>query len=162
MPNLTFNSVQALLAENTKALMEQIATLRAEVASAALIADNTQTLKDEIASLRNEVAELRASLAASKEQQTQSDHPAVTCSTPANQESRQSWADVLKASVQSALSDQSSKNEIVVHLPENKRDSEDIEAICQKASIAVKPSAITRIGKPRANRPRPLKASFPS
>ena len=132
-------------------IKQEITRLRAEVASAALIADNTKALKEEIASLRSEVAELRASL----EPLPRPDPSAASSSTG-------SLARVLKSSVKCALQDMTVKKEVILYLPENKRDHEDIDSLCQKASVTVKPSAIERIGRPKNDRTRPLKASFPT
>lgn len=155
MPNLTLNAVKALIDEQTKTLKEEITNLRTELASATLLTDNNNALKKEIVSLRAEVADLRVSL-----------NDAQKRTTPPNQsadpESNKTWADAVTASVKTALRDQSVKNEIVVYVPENEHDMEDINALCQKATVAVKPSAIMRIGRPKVGRSRPLKASFPT
>ena len=52
------------------------------------------------------------------------------------------------------------EKDVVINLPENKRDTDDVNDLCHK--VAVKPSPSTRIGKPEKDRPRPLKASFPT
>jgi len=65
-------------------------------------------------------------------------------------------------SVQSALLEESAKKDVVINLPENKRDTADIEDLCQQAKVTVKPTAIARLGKPNPDRTRPLKVSFPS
>ena len=95
---------------------------------------------------------------ATEEHQTESNNQSPS-STPAQNDA---WADIVKASVKSALRDQSTKAEVVMHLPENDHDSEDVAALCEKTSIAVRPSTVIRIGKLRANKPRPLKAIFPT
>ena len=103
MSKLNYNNVKELIAESTKTLMGQIATLQAEVASAARVASNTQALKEEIVSLRAEISELRSSIAAFKEQQSQPTIQTLS-SDPAQKDS---WADALKAPVKSALRDES-------------------------------------------------------
>lgn len=118
-----------------------------------LISEQTKTLVDEIKNLRTEVATLRASLDA-----VQNRPP-----SPSNPDGNQPvLASVVKASVQSALQEECVKRDVVMNLRENKRDMEDVNDLCQKAQINVKPSSIIRLGKPKNDRTRPLKASFPT
>jgi anthranilate/para-aminobenzoate synthase component I len=132
-----------------------------------LIQEQTKSLTAEIASLRTEVETLRASLAAVQNLSNQQ-------TTPTDPSPNKLFADVVKASVQSVLQNEDAKKEVVLNLPENNRDSEDMEELCAKTEIATKPSSITRIGKVnsttdnasssatsnRPSRPRPLKATF--
>ena len=121
-----------------------------------LIQEHTKSLVDEIISLKAEVASLRASLDAVQRPQDHQDQPLETTA------SKQTFSNVVKASVQSALRDECVKKDVVMNLPENKRDIDDVNDLCHKTQVAVKPSSITRIGKPGKDRPRPLKASFPT
>jgi chromosome segregation ATPase len=134
MPNLTYNSVQALIAEQTETLMEQIAALRAEV------------------------AQLQASLAAAREEeQTQPENPALYSSKVKELEK------TVAASVKTALRENKSKCEVITEkLPEEKRDSEDVETICSQLHVSSRPTCVTRLGKTESERPRPTKITFSS
>ena len=74
------------------------------------------------------------------------------------------FASVIKSSVQTALQEACVKKDVVITIPENNRDLADIETLCDKVQAHVKPTSVTRLGKPKTNqtRPRPLKASFPT
>lgn len=125
-----------------------------------LIEEHTKTLVDEITSLKAEVASLRASLdAVQRPTPTGSPGPASRDNCSA---SKQTFSNVVKASVQSALRDECVKKDVVINLPENKRDIDDVNDLCHKTQVTVKPSSITRIGKPGKDRSRPLRASFPT
>ena len=118
-----------------------------------LITEQTKTLVDEIKSLRAEVASLRASLDSVQDTRPSPSDPG---------DGKRSLAEVVKASVQSAMQEECVKKDIVLNLVEQKRDLADMDNLCEKAQIVVKPSSITRLGKPKADHSRPLKASFPT
>jgi hypothetical protein len=73
------------------------------------------------------------------------------------------FAEVVTASVKTALRDEKSKSEVIVaQMPENKKDDDDIKALCDKAGIVIRPTTITRLGKPSAERTRPVKLTLPT
>jgi len=115
-----------------------------------LINAQTKALKEEIEKLRAEVVSLRSSL----------NTPALYSQSVATPSQQSHVAKVVQESVQSAFRKESAMKDIVINLPEKKNDAADIDAICEKASVCVKPSSISRMGKPRSDRPRPLKVSF--
>lgn len=110
--------------------------------------------RDEIKALREEVTGLKSELAV------------VKASTPADTDMNtpppEGFANVVKQTVRSVFQDESVRKDVIIHLPENKQDDTDVNELCQKVQIQVKPCAITRIGKPAEDKKRPLKASFPS
>ena len=120
-----------------------------------LIKEHTKTLMDEISALRAEVKSLRSSFDAA--QIRQSSVPIPSASDAASQKR---FAKAVKTSVQFALRDEDAKKEVIVTMPERKRDVADVDDLCSKAEVTVKPSSITRLGKQETDRPRPLKASF--
>jgi hypothetical protein len=156
LPSLVHTLVDSLsqLRVENAALRNDLQTLHKTEHSTALIEKQTKTLMDEISSLRTEVASLRALLDAA-----QRDH---VDNLSGHQVRTPSFSDVVKASVQFALREECVKNDLVLNLPDNKRDIDDMNDLCQKARVAVKPSSVTRIGKPGGNRLRPMKASFPT
>ena len=131
----------------------------------ALINEQTTTLIKEIESLRGEVVSLKKELAAVKEQSTL--HQSVLQQNSSDKVIKSKWnlADVVKSSVQSALGDEKTKNDVIISaMPENKKDQEDVEVLCNRVQAVTKPCAVTRLGKPKANsdHPRLIKATFPS
>lgn len=122
-----------------------------------LFKEQNLLFKAEIESLRNEVVSLRGELAALK-----SDISSNNASSAAQQ--NRSWRDVVTSSVKHALQDDETKNEVVIaQVPENKRDTEEVEALCTKLNITTRPSGVKRLGKSSSNNgPRPLKATFQS
>lgn len=118
-----------------------------------IIDEHTKALMDEIKELKNEVASLRSELKTAKE----------NSDTSAPQ--KKSFSDVIKTSVRSALEEENTKNEVIIKgLNENQHDEEDLDALCTKAQIVMKPSAVLRLGKRNSdeNRPRLMKATFPT
>lgn len=72
-----------------------------------------------------------------------------------------SWTQIVKSSVRSALQDEQSKSEIVLlQMPEKKNDSRDIQTLCSKLKISVQPSAVVRLGNDEKKAPRPVKVTF--
>jgi hypothetical protein len=158
MPNLTYNSVQAMIAEQTKTLLDQVAALRSEVALAAQVADDNKAMKEEVASLRDEVAQLRAALASSNEQPTLANAPNVA--SPAAP-----FADVVKASVQTVLDEEKTRNEVVIHnMKDENNDADSVNSLCADVNFTTLPTHVSRLGKVSVSRqrPRPIKATFPS
>jgi hypothetical protein len=87
-------------------------------------------------------------------QSTSSDH------SPSNQQSS-TFAQVVRQSVQTALADENSRNDLVIGKVEEKgRDDETVAAVCEKIDFKGKPTEIRRLGQKKENRPRPLKVSF--
>ena len=124
-----------------------------------LISEQTKVLTDEIGKLRNEVVQLRTELAAVKKcaLEQKPNNTSIAQQTPSMEEA-------VSASVKTALQDEKTKCEVVlVQLPENKRDTKDIEEMCHRLQIKTRPSALTRMGESStANKPRPLKVTFPT
>lgn len=117
-----------------------------------LIEEQTRILMTEIRTLKDEVAELKTELAAVKtpDQSTWNNNPAaeklVIC-------------DAVKASMNAALEEQKIKKEVVIlKLPEKNTDESDVSELCEH----VKPEGLIRLGKVNKDRPRPLKATFPT
>lgn len=108
-------------------------------------------LRTEVDSLKSELAEVKAL----------TKFPSPTPSTDMNDAPRD-FASVVKETVRSVFKDESVKKDVIIHIPENKQDDTDVNELCQKVQVKVKPCAITRIGKPATDKKRPLKASFPS
>jgi hypothetical protein len=131
MSKLTLAAVQALITDQSKTLMEEITSLRAEVAT-------LRTLLDEECNKRQGVP------------------PADALAN------KQSFADVVKSSIKTAMCEESAKKEVVLNLPENKRDHQDMDDLCQRSHVTMKPSSIARIGEQKPDHTRPLKASFPT
>lgn len=129
-----------------------------------LLQTQTASFVAEIQSLRDEVGLLRTELAAAQERfSKQASLPAPPASSSAMGAKDHSFADVVKASVCSAIEEEKSKNEIVIQgLPENDHDEQDVRELCTRASVNVKPVTVNRLGKPNPDRPRRLKASFPT
>jgi hypothetical protein len=132
------------------------------------IAELREALLAEISNLRAEVAMLREKLEAAEMQNTSLEPtPAQAADALSSTNRTTNYADVVKA-VKSALSEENVKKDVVINLPENKADLADVNVLCQKTDVSVKPSSFTRIGKrqtqspSQSNRPRPLKMSFPT
>lgn len=127
-----------------------------------LVKKQTEILVAEIQSLREDVAVLRTELAAAQEERA-SNQPQQLASIATSNEGKRSVADVVKASVCSALDEEKAKKEVVIQkLPENDRDVQDVHELCEKITVTVKPETVIRLGKPNPNRPRSLKVSFPT
>jgi hypothetical protein len=61
------------------------------------------------------------------------------------------------------MNDEKTRNEVVIsQMPENKRDVEDIEELCAVVQVAVRPTAVSRLGNDTTKHPRPVKISFPT
>ena len=52
------------------------------------------------------------------------------------------FAEVVTASVNTALQDEKSKNEVIVAQMTENKDNDDIKALCDKAGIVTRPTAI--------------------
>ena len=131
----------------------------------ALINEQTSTLMKEIESLRGEVLSLKKELAAVKEQSAL--HQSALQQNSSDETSNSQWtlADVVKTSVKSALGDEKTKNDVIISaMPENSKDQEDVEVLCNRVQAVTEPCAVTRLGKSKANsdHPRLIKATFPS
>lgn len=123
----------------------------------ALMIEQHDSLINTIKDLRTEVTALKTELATVKTAQTELPTPITD-----NNKLPNDYASVVKETVRSVFKDETVKKEVIIHLPENKHDETDINELCQKVNITVKPCAITRLGKPEKDKKRPLKASFPS
>ncbi|ELU02503.1 hypothetical protein CAPTEDRAFT_189395 [Capitella teleta] len=106
-----------------------------------------------------EVATLRTELAAAQQRSTTSQPQQL----PSSDEGKRSVAEVVKAPVCCALDEEKATKEVVIlKLPENDRDVQDVQEVCEKATVSVKPETLIRLGKINPDRPRTLKASFPT
>lgn len=135
-----------------------------------LIANQTEVFKKEIKTLREEVSMLRSELAAvtATIETTKDCVKQFTGTVPNTGESdAPSFSDVVSvvsASVKTAFLEEKSKSEVViVQFPENKKDTDELDALCSKIHIPARPTAIMRMGKKEtAKRPRPMKLTFGS
>lgn len=121
-----------------------------------LITKQGEAFMAEIKSLRDEVAALKAQIAATDS--------ATACSPQSTSAADpKTFADAVKSSIRSALDEDKAKQEVIIQrLPENNNDKVDVDELCSLAEVAVKPTAVSRLGKPDPKRPRFLKATFPS
>ena len=120
--------------------------------------DGMNEIKDQCAKLREENINLLAKL------ENALSHNVAASSACAQQSidsGSNSWTQVVKSSVRSALQDEQSKSEIVLlQMPEKKSDSKDLQALCSKLKISVRPSAVVRLGNDAKKGPRPMKVTF--
>jgi len=125
-----------------------------------LIDNQSDMFKAEIKSLRDEVTSLRAELAALKRDTQPQLQKSSSIPLPTN---KHTLEETVTASVKTAFRDEKAKREVVLaQLPENKRDSKDVEALCRRLKVSTRPSSTARMGQATSERPRLLKATFPS
>ena len=136
-----------------------------------MIQDSLAELQTQLRETQNELAELKIALSERKsctdsEDDTENWAEVAKRGKRKVQDSRSfsnaDFAIVVKETVKSVFDDESVKKDVIIRIPENKRDKSDVDDLCQKVESQVKPCAITRIGKPTSERTRPLKASFPT
>jgi hypothetical protein len=72
-----------------------------------------------------------------------------------------SWSDTVKTSIKAVLQDEQSRSEVVLsQMPEKKSDTTDVQDLCSRIDVSVRPTAVVRLGKDETKAPRPVKVTF--
>lgn len=124
------------------------------VAFQAIINEQTKFLIDDIKGLHDEIASQEAELsAACWHCASCSCDQSLSASATSLGIEIHTFADVVRNLVQSALQEEKSKNDVIKGLMENICDHDDLDSLCNKVKIYVKPTTVVRLGKTDAAHP---------
>ena len=159
---LTFVNVQALINDQVKLLLDEIKALKDDNA---LLKNELQACKNEITQLKSDMNQQLTSLNAKLGELCGSIPIPNDSTASSNFVNASSFADTIRSSVQSAISNEKSKCDVVISgVDEDDSDEQYICELCNTMEFSTKPSEVTRLGKKRegTDRGRLLKVTFTS
>ena len=136
-------------------LMDLVRSLSSELNA---YKSQTTTAIDE---LTNECKLLRLENAKLTEQLTNPSHPPTMQAPYVAKDIPKSFADVVKASVQSVIHEEKVRSDVIlINVKDAKQDFDDVKTLCADIGFPSNPIATQRLGKSQENRERLLKVSF--